>query len=84
MKTTITRDDFDKAIKESSRKDVCCCCLVFQAAKRIGLDPSSCGYYDIILKDGRRVVFSDAVDITMSARGEWLGFVGREIEFLNV
>ena len=86
MKGTITQADLEAA-KENLRKTdrVTNGCLVWQVAKRLGLDPEVCWFNNIYLKDGREIRLSFTTQkITAAFYDNWPRYVGEEVEFIGV
>ncbi len=84
MKTTITQEDLEKAQKEYAERGsifIDCCCLVFQACKRVGIPIRNCGIQRIIVSGGSEVeLHFSCHKITEATPKDWPSFVGTEIE----
>jgi hypothetical protein len=81
MKTielTITQEDLEKAQKEKAAgQSMNCCCLIFQASKRAGIKPKSCGLLNVLAEGGNYLVYDcQAKNIAKAYDDEWPKFVG--------
>jgi len=87
MKTielTITEEDLKLATKEYAGTGmISCCCLVFQAAKRTGLNPVTCSMDRLTCGlIHERTVFnidSEGVKVTTLEPNEWHKYVGHKL-----
>ncbi len=90
MKVTITQEDCDRALAEYSEEanngcsNVCQSCLIYQAAKRMGIDVWFVGASQIQFPEstGREAFELGAAEreITKAMCSDWPSFVGTEIE----
>jgi len=80
IKITITKEDLENANKESENAlNYCRSCLIFQAAKRKGLEPTVCHISRIYCRNNKTFDIDQAGrEITCSTAKNWGRFVGTE------
>lgn len=85
MQITIEQADIDKANDEFVNEEVSICrsCVLFQALKRCGFNPTSIGYHDIQMRSGPKLRFPNkeqAYAITKLMFNEWQKALGLKVE----
>jgi len=85
IQLTITPEDLALAQKEKlTRASMCCCCLVFQAAKRVGLEPVNCAISVLSTKTNDYQINTDGRKITLSKSVDWPTHVGKSFTLTQI
>lgn len=80
MTTTIIQADIDKAVKEyGDRKSICKCCVIFQAAKRVGV-PVYEVYSNVLRLQNGKEVPHGGDSITCLRPEYWQESLGQKIK----
>lgn len=87
MKTTITKEDVEKAQEEIRSKGVCQSCVLHQAIKRETGKHFTVWLCDVSPNGSSRSaipIFGTAARITQADESDWPSFIGTEIEIPEI
>ncbi len=86
IELVITPEDLAKAQQEHipASGNIICSCLVYQAARRAGLNPINCRYHHVHTKASSYALDLQGRVITHARHEDWPDFIGRKFTLTEV